>query len=76
MKSIDSSSVSQKPCPLRGFKMARCGKTEEGSGKKDNDFHALKTKNREACQYRREFILSRNANDFFLSRLLSGPKPH
>jgi hypothetical protein len=44
-KSVDSSSVSQKPCPGLVFEGSRCGKTEEGSGKKDSAFRGIKPEN-------------------------------
>jgi hypothetical protein len=34
-KTVDSSSVSEKPCPWPVFEGPRCGKAEEASGKKD-----------------------------------------
>ena len=49
-KSVDSSSVSQKPCPALGFEGSGCGKTEEGSGKKGSDFWGRESKKLPICQ--------------------------
>jgi hypothetical protein len=44
-KRVDSSSVSEKPCPWLVVEGPRCGKTEEGSGKKDSAFRGIKPEN-------------------------------
>jgi hypothetical protein len=43
-KRVDSSSVSQKPCPALVFKGWGCGKTEEGSGKKGDGLWSVESK--------------------------------
>jgi hypothetical protein len=48
MKGVDSSSVSQKPSPVRLVTRTKCGKAEEASGKKGCKFFQLKPE-KESC---------------------------
>jgi hypothetical protein len=49
-KRVDSSSVSEKPCPELVFEGPQCGKTEEGSGKRGGGLSKGKAEDGGGCQ--------------------------
>ena len=57
-KRVDSFSVSQKACLATVFARGRCGKAEEGSGKKGSEILTVKAECRECCQWEPGFFVA------------------
>jgi hypothetical protein len=64
MKMVDSSILSQKPCPWRLFMASECGKTEEGFGKKGGSFWVATSKKWVIGQGWRQAFLGRGTKSY------------